>query len=69
MSQAEDRAANLQSALSSNRQIGTAIGILMQQHKITEERGFELLRRTSQSQNRKLRDVADDVVCTGVLPR
>jgi signal transduction histidine kinase/DNA-binding response OmpR family regulator len=66
--QAERRVANLRAALASNRQIGAAIGILMQQHKVTENDGFELLRRASQTTNRKLRDIADEVVLTGVLP-
>ena len=68
LDQAERRAANLETALLSNRQIGTAIGILMHQRKITETEGFDLLRRASQRTNRKLRDVADEVVTTGTLP-
>ena len=61
-------AANLEAALTTNRQIGAAIGILMHQHKITESQGFELLREISQHTNRKLRDVADELVFTGALP-
>lgn len=62
-----DQAANLQIALSSNRQIGTALGILMANHKITDTAAFTLLRTTSQRTHRKLRDIADDVVQTGCL--
>jgi signal transduction histidine kinase/DNA-binding response OmpR family regulator len=68
LAQAERRAANLEVALGSNRQIGAAIGILMQRHKITERQGLDLLRRSSQAANRKLRDIADTVVLTGELP-
>ena len=68
LAQAERRAANLEVALASNRQIGVAIGILMQRHKITERQGLDLLRRSSQAVNRKLRDIADMVVLTGALP-
>ena len=68
LDQAERRAANLEAALTTNRQIGAAIGILMHQHKITESQGFELLREISQHTNRKLRDVADELVFTGALP-
>lgn len=68
LDQAERRAANLEAALTTNRQIGAAIGILMHQHKITESQGFELLREISQRMNRKLRDVADELVFTGALP-
>jgi hypothetical protein len=65
---AEDRVADLERALASNRQIGAAVGILMQSRKLTQPEAFELLRRTSQNLNRKLRDVADEVVLTGALP-
>lgn len=68
VSQAENEAANLRVALSSNRQIGTAIGILMDQLKITDVDSFELLRQVSQRYNRRLRDIADEVVLTGALP-
>jgi signal transduction histidine kinase/DNA-binding response OmpR family regulator len=65
---AEDEAANLRIALGTNRQIGAAIGILMHGHGLTNEEAFQLLRQTSQRLNRKLRDIADDVVRTGDLP-
>jgi signal transduction histidine kinase/DNA-binding response OmpR family regulator len=68
LDQAERRAANLEVALTTNRQIGAAIGILMHQRKITESQGFELLRQVSQHTNRKLRDIADEVLFTGALP-
>jgi len=66
--QAKDRADNLSKALTSSRQIGVAIGILMQAHKVDADGAFTLLRTTSQRLNRKLRDVADDVSYTGDLP-
>lgn len=62
------RAVQLTEALSTSRQIGAAVGILMSVHKITSEQAFDLLRRTSQQLNRKLRSVADDVTQTGILP-
>jgi DNA-binding response OmpR family regulator len=68
LAQAQDEAANLRSALTSNRQIGAAVGILMQQRMLTADDAFALLRTTSQHANRKLRDVAADVVETGALP-
>ena len=68
LDEAEDRAANLQRALSSNRHIGTALGIIMATQKVTADQAFASLREASQSANRKLRDVADDVVFTGALP-
>ena len=60
--------ANLGSALSTSRQIGTAVGILMASHGATSEAAFAMLRNASQHLNRKLRDVAEDVELTGELP-
>lgn len=68
LDEAEDRAANLQRAVSSNRLIGTALGIVMATRKMTAEQAFTVLREKSQTTNRKLRDVADEVVFTGALP-
>jgi signal transduction histidine kinase/DNA-binding response OmpR family regulator len=67
LDEAENRSANLERALSSNRQIGAAIGILMASHKVTSDRAFALLREASNMTNRRLRDVADRVVLTGSL--
>ena len=68
VSQAQDEAANLRVALSSNRQIGAALGIIMQRYQIDNDESFALLRSFSQRLNRKLRDIADDVIRTGDLP-
>lgn len=62
------RAEHLAVAVQSNRRIGVAIGILMTQHLVDEEEAFALLRRVSQASNRKLRDVAEQVIHTGELP-
>ncbi|CAN7304177.1 GAF and ANTAR domain-containing protein [Knoellia sp. LjRoot47] len=64
----ERDARNFEAALSSSRQIGTAIGILMAQRRITSKEAFSVLRRASQHLNRKLRDVAEEVERTGALP-
>ncbi|HEV2886560.1 MAG TPA: GAF and ANTAR domain-containing protein [Jatrophihabitans sp.] len=58
---------NLEHALTTNRDIGTAIGVLMATHKITRQQAFDLLRIASQHSHRKLREIALDVVETGVL--
>lgn len=55
-------------ALSSSRQIGTAIGIIMERKLITAEEAMEILRRSSQYLNRKLRDIAAEVTETGEMP-
>ena len=59
---------NLQKALLSNREIGTAMGVLMTRHHVTRDQAFDLLRIASQNSNRKLRDVAVEVAESGELP-
>lgn len=63
----DEQVTHLKAALQSNRRIGIAIGIVMSQHRITDEAAFLALRRASQSSNRKLRDVAEDVIYAGHL--
>lgn len=65
---ARERAENLERALKTSREIGTAVGVLMAQYKVTREQGFDLLRIASQQTNRKLAELAVDVVDTGALP-
>lgn len=55
-------AAQLQQALLSSRKIGAAIGIIMANRGIDELGAFNVLSNASQKTNRKLRDVADEVV-------
>jgi len=62
-----DRADNLERALGTSRDIGVAMGVLMNQHKITRDQAFDLLRIASQSRNRKLHEVARVVGDTGEL--
>lgn len=59
---------HLQAAVNSREVIGQAQGILMERFKITPEMAFHLLLLASQDANRKLRDIADDLVETGQLP-
>lgn len=58
----------LRRALVTNRRIGMAMGVLMGVRHVGEDQAWELLRKASRDSNRKLRDVADDVVRTGTLP-
>jgi hypothetical protein len=62
------RADGLTAALQSNRDIGAALGVLMARLLITREQAFDLMRITSQHTNRKLRDIAQDVLDSGTLP-
>jgi len=59
---------NLEIALKSARRIGAAIGIVMANRKLTEDQAFDVLVRVSQDTHRKLRDLADEVVLTGIIP-
>jgi GAF domain-containing protein len=63
-----EQISGLEQAVASNRAIGMAIGILMATHRIAQQDAFDLLRKRSQRANRKLRDIADEVVLTGELP-
>jgi hypothetical protein len=65
---AQREVAELQQALVSNRIIGTAIGILMAHHRVTQQQAFDQLRQHSQQSGRKLQDVAADVISTGTMP-
>jgi hypothetical protein len=56
---------DLQQVLLSRDVIGQAKGILMERLKITPEDAFDLLRRSSQNLNVKLRDVARGLAETG----
>ena len=66
--QARDKAANLLTALESNREIGVAVGILMARHRLTRDQAFDVLRHASQNSGRKLADVAAVVAETGADP-
>jgi transcriptional regulator with GAF, ATPase, and Fis domain len=54
--------AGLQSALQTRHTIGIAQGLMMHRYGLTDEASFQVLRRLSSHQNRKLRDVAADVL-------
>ena len=58
---------DLQQALLSRDVIGQAKGILMERLKVTPEDAFDLLRRSSQHLNLKLREVAQSLTETGEL--
>lgn len=64
---ASHRAEHLSRALQSNREIGVAMGILMNQHRFTRQEAFDVLRVASQNSNRKLSDIAAEVADTGAL--
>jgi hypothetical protein len=60
--------ANFERAVESHRLVGQAMGILIERHRIVSEEAFDVLRRTSQDHNIKLREVAQRVIDTGAEP-
>ena len=58
-------AANLEQALRSARLIGSAVGIVMANRRVSEDVAFRTLGKASQNTNVKLRLVAEEVVRTG----
>jgi GAF domain-containing protein len=59
---------NFSRALDSRKLIGQAQGILMERFDLDDTAAFEVLRRYSQDNNVKLRDVAQSIVDTRRLP-
>ncbi|MFJ4366670.1 GAF and ANTAR domain-containing protein [Streptomyces chartreusis] len=59
--------AQMEQAVATRHLIGEAMGILMGSHHITEEQAFDVLRRYSQENNIKLREVARLVCERGSL--
>ncbi|MFC9690901.1 ANTAR domain-containing protein [Kribbella sp. NPDC056951] len=55
-------------AVDARKLVGQAMGILMERYDLDADRAFEVLRRYSQDTNRKLRDVAQELINTRNLP-
>jgi GAF domain-containing protein len=64
---ARDMAENLQTALESRAVIDQAKGVLIERYKLTPDQAFQLLAQASMNANRKVRDIADELVRTGEL--
>lgn len=60
--------AGLARSVASRQVIGQAQGILMERHKVTADQAFAMLVRVSQYSNTKLRDIAEQLIRSGVLP-
>lgn len=61
-------ALHLTRALESSRLTGTAVGILMSSHRLSQQQAFDLMSVASQKSNVKLVDIATAVVAEGDLP-
>jgi GAF domain-containing protein len=55
-------------AIDARKLVGQAMGILMERFDLDSDRAFEVLKRYSQDNNQKLRDVAQNLVDTRQLP-
>jgi GAF domain-containing protein len=60
--------ASLAQAIDARKLVGQAMGILMERYDLDGDRAFEVLKRYSQQTNRKLRDVAQELIDTRRLP-
>lgn len=58
----------LRRAVSTRQLVGQAEGILMERFKLNDDQAFRLLVRASQDTNRKLVEIAADLVRTGEVP-
>ncbi len=56
------RADQLATALVSNRRIGIAVGLVMAHRRCSDIESFAVLRQASMDTNRRLADVAEDVI-------
>ena len=64
---AADDNSHLRIALTSNREISAAVGMVMNAYEVDQDRAFALLVETSQHHNRKLRDIAKEILTTRSL--
>lgn len=53
---------DLRQALVTRREIGAAVGVVMERYQLSEERAFAFLTRLSQDRNVKLREIARELV-------
>lgn len=60
--------AGLKQAIDSHRNIGQAVGILVERYRLPPPQAFDRLRQASQNRNMKLRELAARIVETGADP-
>ncbi|MGR6964788.1 ANTAR domain-containing protein [Geodermatophilus sp. URMC 61] len=67
--EARDLADHLERRVESRAVVEQAKGILMERHELTADQAFQVLTRVAVNANTKVRDIADELVRTGELPR
>lgn len=60
--------AQLHASIATRQLIGQALGIVMERFKVSEDQAFEVLKRSSQHRNVKLREIAEQITTTGEIP-
>jgi AmiR/NasT family two-component response regulator len=65
---AQEEIAELREALESGRIIGAAVGIVMERFDLDAEAALAFLKRVSSQHNRRLRDLATELMQTRRLP-
>ena len=60
-----EHAQQLDQALKTSRTIGAALGMIMANRQVSEDEAFAILRKVSQNSNRKLRELAEELVASG----
>ncbi len=60
--QEQQSARTLRAGLSSNREIGKAVGLMMAFHHVDDDTAFAILRQASQDMNLKIVDVAREII-------
>ena len=62
-----EHAQQMEEALRTSRTIGAAIGVIMASRAVSQDEAFAILKHASSSSNRKLRDLAAEIVEIGRL--
>jgi len=62
LNRAQNRADDLEAALESRTAINLACGVIMAQNRCSQAEAMEILTRVSSNRNRKLRDVATELI-------
>ena len=62
---AEESNRHLLEALSTRTVVGQATGIIMERYKLHPDAAFAVLLRISSERNRKVREIAEELVATG----
>lgn len=60
---------NLNVALRTARTIGAAVGIIIERTKLSYDDAFAMLINVSQHDHRKISDLAEELLLTGVIPQ